>query len=64
MQTSSPPRNPGGRPPVSRDSEVLNVIVPKELMARVRKLSEERGSTIAWIVRRALSEMMDREGYR
>ena len=52
-----------GRPPLSPESEVINVIVPKELMGRVRQLTTDRGNSIAWVVRTALAQLLEREGY-
>ena len=53
--------NPGGRPRLSRETEVINVIVPKEVMARVRKLTKQRAATIAGFVRQAIAEKLERE---
>lgn len=49
-----------GRPPVAGgNTEVLHVIVPRELMADVRERLERDGGTIAWFVRRALRTQLD-----
>ena len=54
-------RKPGGRPPLSRETEVLNVIVSKEMMQRVREVTRKRAATIAGYVRQAIEEKLERE---
>jgi hypothetical protein len=41
--------------------EIVNVIVPDELIARLRTLTEQRGATIAGFVRQAIAEKLERE---
>lgn len=55
-------RKPGGRPPLSHDNEVINILVPKETMERVRRVTSERAATIAGFVRQAIQEKLEREG--
>lgn len=50
-----------GRPPVAPDSEVLNILVPKEIMQRVRGVTKQRAATIAGWVRQAMEEKLERE---
>jgi hypothetical protein len=54
-------RKAGGRPPLSRDTEVINIIVPKEMMERVREVTRKRAATIAGYVRQAIEEKLERE---
>jgi len=54
-------KNPGGRPPLSRETEVFTVIMPKELMARVREATRKRAGTLAGYVRQAVEEKLARE---
>jgi hypothetical protein len=54
-------RNVGGRPPLSKDTEVINIIVPKEMMQRVREVTRKRAATIAGYVRQAIEEKLERE---
>jgi predicted DNA-binding protein len=53
--------NPGGRPPISKESEVINIIVPKDMMQRVREVTRKRAATIAGYVRQAIEEKLERE---
>jgi predicted DNA-binding protein len=53
--------NPGGRPPLSKESEVITVIIPKEMMQRVREVTRKRAATIAGYVRQAIEEKLERE---
>jgi hypothetical protein len=54
-------RRAGGRPPLSKETEVINIIVPKEMMQRVREVTRKRAATIAGYVRQAIEEKLERE---
>lgn len=54
-------KNVGGRPPVSKKNEVINIIVPSEQMSRVRKVTTRKAATIAGWVRQAIEEKLQRE---
>jgi predicted DNA-binding protein len=54
-------RNVGGRPSLSKETEVINIIVPKEMMQRVREVTRKRAATIAGYVRQAIEEKLERE---
>lgn len=55
-------RKQGGRPPISRENEVINILVPKTTMVRVRKVTARHAATIAGFVRQAIEEKLEREG--
>jgi predicted DNA-binding protein len=58
---SSNASNHGGRPPLSKETEVINIIVPKDMMQRVRDVTRKRAATIAGYVRQAIEEKLERE---
>jgi hypothetical protein len=62
--TETGEKRPRGRPPLSNDNEVINVIVPKWLMSEVREHIRSRGATIAGWVRLAMEDQLEREEYR
>lgn len=55
-------KHPGGRPPLSREKEPLHILIPGELMERIRKAVKQRAGTIAGFVRQAIEEKLEREG--
>jgi predicted DNA-binding protein len=54
-------KNPGGRPPISKETEVITVIVPKETMQQVREVTRKRAATLAGYIRQAIEEKLERE---
>jgi hypothetical protein len=59
---NTPPSEEQPAPAPPAVSQAVNVIIPDELLARMRKLTERKGTTIAAFVRQAITETLAREG--
>jgi hypothetical protein len=61
MMTQEKPRHAGGRPRVNVDPAALNMQLPRALLDELRAHTAARGQTVAWFVRQAILEKLERE---
>jgi hypothetical protein len=50
-----------GRPPISRTKQAINIVMPDDLMDQLRMVTDQRMTTIARYVRRAIEEKLEKE---